>query len=84
MHHWTDQRAALNEIARVLRPEGRALVWDLRRGSFPLHGQLPDPAAHAQGTSAPCGGCNAMAMALRLHLTERIELVREDVELLQP
>jgi SAM-dependent methyltransferase len=47
MHHWTDATTGLNEIARVLRPNGRALVWDFRRGFVPLHGRLPDPADQA-------------------------------------
>jgi ubiquinone/menaquinone biosynthesis C-methylase UbiE len=32
MHHWADPAAALAEIGRVLRPGGRALIWDFRPG----------------------------------------------------
>src|SRR5919197_819367 len=32
MHHWDDAAAGLAEIARVLRPGDRALIWDLRLG----------------------------------------------------
>src|SRR5262249_23220193 len=37
MHHWADATAGLGEIRRVLRPGGRALVWDFRAGALPLH-----------------------------------------------
>ena len=42
MHHWADRHAALAEMARVLRPTGRILIWDLGRGA-PLHAHAPDP-----------------------------------------
>lgn len=32
MHHWADPAAGLVEIGRILPPDGRALVWDLRPG----------------------------------------------------
>src|SRR5215207_5115399 len=35
MHHWADPTAGLAEIGRVLRPGGRALVWDFRAGGTP-------------------------------------------------
>ncbi len=42
MHHWSDPAAGLGEIARVLRPAGRALIWDLRPGILPFHPEVFD------------------------------------------
>ncbi|HYZ12369.1 MAG TPA: class I SAM-dependent methyltransferase [Actinomycetota bacterium] len=77
MHHWTDVRAALSEIGRVLRPNGRALVWDLRRGFFPLHGWMPDPASHTAGTFLTLASSTAWRWPWRVSLLRRIELVRQ-------
>jgi SAM-dependent methyltransferase len=77
MHHWTDVPAALSEIGRVLRPKGRALVWDLRGGFVPLHGRLPDPASHAAGTTLTLTGSTAWRWPWRFSLLRRIELVSE-------
>ena len=77
MHHWTDVRAALSEIGRVLRPKGRALVWDLRGGFVPLHGRLPDPASHAAGPTLTLAGSTVWRWPWRFSLLRRIELVRE-------
>ena len=77
MHHWTDVRAALSEIGRVLRPNGRALVWDLRGGFVPMHGRLPDPASHTAGTTMTLASSTAWRWPWRFSLLRRIELVRE-------
>ena len=37
MHHWADPAAGLAEIARVLKPTGMVLIWDLRPGSLIDH-----------------------------------------------
>jgi len=77
MHHWADPRSGLTEIGRVLRPGGRALVWDFRGGFVPLHGRLPDPASHAEGASLTMVGSTAWLWPWRFSLMRRIELARE-------
>jgi SAM-dependent methyltransferase len=81
MHHWADPVAGLAEIGRVLRPGGRALVWDFRAGRVPLHGRLPDPVDHARGSPLRVVTAVPWRWPWRLSLTQRIELVRADASL---
>ena len=78
MHHWADPTAGLTEMARVLRPGARALVWDFRRGFVPFHGDLPDPVEHTRGAPLRVIGATPWRWPWRLELTQRIELVRAD------
>jgi SAM-dependent methyltransferase len=78
MHHWTDPTAGLNEIGRVLRPNGRALVWDFRGGPVPLHGCLPDPVDRARGSSLRVVSATPWRWPWRLTLTRRIEMTRDE------
>jgi len=78
MHHWADPTAGLSEIARVLRPDGRALVWDFRAGAVPLHGNMPDPAERAHGSPLRLVGATRWRWPWRFRLTNRIELARAD------
>lgn len=76
MHHWADPAAGLAEIGRVLRPGGRALVWDLRPGIVPFHRHVPDPVEHARGSSLALVSATPWAWPWRLTLTQRVELIR--------
>ncbi len=78
MHHWADPAAGLVEIARVLRPGGRALVWDLRAGRVQLHGHAPDPDEQARGSELHLVSATAWQWPWRFTLTRRIELLRPD------
>jgi SAM-dependent methyltransferase len=81
MHHWADPAAGLAEIGRVLRPGGRALIWDFRPGGRahpfgPRHRHLPDPVEHTQGAPLRVVGATPWSWPWRLTLLQRTELVR--------
>jgi SAM-dependent methyltransferase len=78
MHHWADPRGGLAEIGRVLRPGGRALVWDLRPGAVPFHRHAPDPVEHAHGSPFRLVRATPWRWPWSFHLTQRIELIRAD------
>ena len=78
LHHWADKQAGLTEIARVLCPGGRALVWDLRPGVVPLHRHTPDPVAQVMRSSLRLASASPWRWPWRLALTQRIELLRPD------
>jgi SAM-dependent methyltransferase len=76
MHHWDDREAGLAEIGRVLRPGGRALVWDLRAGVVPLHRDVSDPLGIEPPPTLKLEGATPWHWPLGLKLTHRIELAR--------
>ena len=83
MHHWAEPAAGLAEIGRVLRPGGRALIWDFQPGARPhlfgpRHAQLPDPVQHARSSPLRLVDATPWPWPWRLTLTKRIELVRSD------
>jgi len=80
MHHWADATAGQAEIGRVLRPGGRALVWDIRPGVVPLHRHQPDPLDKVGGSSLRLASATPWRWPWRLALTQRIELVPADRE----
>ena len=73
MHHWADAHAGLAEIARVVRPAGRVLIWDLGRGA-PLHGHAPDPQESLHGAPLDLVGTRAWRWPGPVSLVQRIEL----------
>jgi SAM-dependent methyltransferase len=78
MHHWADATAGLAEIGRVLRPGGRALVWDVRPGVVPLHRHRPDPLDSIAGSPLDLASATPWRWPWRLPFTQRIELVAPD------
>jgi ubiquinone/menaquinone biosynthesis C-methylase UbiE len=79
LHHWADARAGLSEIGRVLRPGGRALVWDLRPGLVPLHRNVPDPLEHTHNGPLRVVSATPWRWPWRFTFTQRIELIRADL-----
>jgi ubiquinone/menaquinone biosynthesis C-methylase UbiE len=77
MHHWESPSDALTEIHRVLRPGGRALIWDLGQGAHFLHSHVPDPTAHSHDTPLRFVKATPWRWPWRLSLTQRIEFVRD-------
>jgi ubiquinone/menaquinone biosynthesis C-methylase UbiE len=83
MHHWADPTAGLTEIGRVLRPGGRALVWDFRPGDRPhpfgpRHIHLADPVEPMHGSPLGLVSTTPWRWPWRFNFIQRIELVRTD------
>ena len=83
MHHWADPATGLAEIGRVLRPGGRALIWDFRPGARPhlfgpRHAHMPDAADHTHGSPLRVENATPWPWPWRFTLTQRTELVRAD------
>ncbi len=79
VHHWDDAAAGIREIARVLKPGGVGLLWDLRPGRFPLHGGIPEPVAVRDGP-VRIVRAEPWPWPWHLALTQRIEVAPAGVE----
>jgi SAM-dependent methyltransferase len=78
LHHWADPGAGIGEIARVLRPGGRALIWDLGSSVFGLfHGHVPDPSDALNASDMRLISARPWRWPWRFSLSQRIELVRD-------
>jgi ubiquinone/menaquinone biosynthesis C-methylase UbiE len=76
MHHWADKSAGLAEIARVLRPGRRALIWDLRQGFALFHLRAPDPLEGIAEAPLVLIGVTAWRWPFGFTFTRRLELAR--------
>jgi ubiquinone/menaquinone biosynthesis C-methylase UbiE len=76
MHHWDDKRAGLAEIARILRPAGRALIWDLRKGFALFHLRAPDPLEPVRDGPLELVGVTEWPWPFGFTFTRRLELRR--------
>ena len=78
MHHWAEPGAGLSEIHRVLRPGGRALIWDFARFVRRFETRSPDPADVARRSPFGAAEVRPWRWPGPIPLVERIELVRRD------
>ena len=80
MHHWAKPEAGLAELRRVLRPGGRALVWDFRPGGMPMHRHVPGPAASLDQGGLETVSVTPWRWPWRFRLLTRMELIRPPEE----
>jgi SAM-dependent methyltransferase len=73
MHHWDNATAGLTEIARVVQPGGKALIWDVRPG-VPVHSKHPDPSVVIHEGPMSVVGATPWRWPWGLSLTQRFEL----------
>jgi ubiquinone/menaquinone biosynthesis C-methylase UbiE len=67
VHHWPDREAGLAEMMRVLRPGGRAIIWDIAPPHAAAEGDTAAGAPHGHaspsGHGSPHGGRSSEAPA---------------------
>ena len=77
VHHWSDPEAGIGELARVLRPGGRAFIWDLGPRSRLSHADLPDPAETLRAGGLRMVSAGPWQWPWRFNLSQRLELARD-------
>jgi len=73
MHHWADHQGGLGEIRRVLKPAGRALIFDFGGAHVPLHGHVRGPAHHLEGSALALVGDQKWRWPGPIALLRRVE-----------
>jgi ubiquinone/menaquinone biosynthesis C-methylase UbiE len=70
VHHWPDPHAGLSEVMRVLKPGGKAIIWDIAPGG--------GSGAHASPVRSGPSWLNAIRMLLQFRkaVPQRFELVK--------
>jgi ubiquinone/menaquinone biosynthesis C-methylase UbiE len=76
MHHWEDPVTAFAEIHRVLRPGGRAIIYDLARAWTRVERPAPDPADVAAASPFRGGRPVLVRWPGRVPSCVRLELLR--------
>jgi ubiquinone/menaquinone biosynthesis C-methylase UbiE len=76
VHHWADAAGGFSEIARVVRPGGRVLLYDLPDRWIRLETGAP-PLAVAAADALPGGRVTAVRWPGPVKLVRRMEAVRE-------
>jgi ubiquinone/menaquinone biosynthesis C-methylase UbiE len=76
MHHWQDPAKAFAEIHRVLRPGGRAILYDLSRAWTRVERRAPDPADVAAASPFRGGRLEPVRWPGRVPSCVRLELLR--------
>jgi SAM-dependent methyltransferase len=71
MHHWADPAAGLAEIARVLRPGARALVWVFRLCAVARQAARSGRAHSGHSASHGKRGAVALALEVQPHAAHR-------------
>lgn len=76
LHHWADVRGAAPELARVLRPGGRLVIYDFQRAPF----EVFDAAARELSVFNTVPAQQNLIRTGRLHLRTSVRYVRSKTD----